>query len=245
MWYPNSDAGVRRLWGMGGYRTDPPRPTALRGPVEPGPQLHLPWTDFWGKDVEARALELARVWTKDYRDDPLLLGYFAGNDFPWWDENLFWHFLGRPWREKVASAGRLRWVINKTKLLLVELLERHYRKTGRPEQRLGDSSGGGADRILTPRQEADGALEAARSVLSGPQESRQPRRRLGRRPKVIDLFLTKLYDRYWKLISRAIGTPTRIILFSVSDPSTSTCLISFEWLGAGRRHIREHEHPAS
>src|SRR5262245_15122004 len=58
-----------------------------------GPQLHLPWTDFWGKDVEDRALELARVWTKDYRDDPLLLGYFAGNDFPWWDENLFWHFL--------------------------------------------------------------------------------------------------------------------------------------------------------
>ena len=80
-----------------------------------GPQLHLPWTDFWGKDVEARALELARVWTKDYRDDPLLS--VPGNDFPWWDENLFWHFLGRPWREKVASASRLRWVINKTKLL--------------------------------------------------------------------------------------------------------------------------------
>lgn len=176
-----------------------------------GSSLSVPWVDLWSPDVEQTAFQLAEELTAPWREDPLLVGYFADNENPWWDETLFGHHLSVPWRARADGRGDGDWVINQTKLRLFDIMNRYYE--GRLDRLNQDWEFAG---FLEGAESVDGVDWQSRPLTSF-EDLREPvelRRRLGRRPAVIDLFIAEVSDRYGELVAGALraADPNHLVL---------------------------------
>lgn len=143
--------------------------------LELGRNSQFHWFDPFDPAMEAKTQRLAEELTAPYRNDPLLIGYYSDNEVGWWNSPLFLWYLKGPWE-------------NHTKRVLWNLLYSHY--DGRWERLLAD---------WVPQ----GSLSSFEDLkLAGAQLKLRPG---GRGIRLVDRFMYLCAQRYYQLMSRAIG----------------------------------------
>lgn len=180
-----------------------------------GSSASIPWTDMWDRDLEERVMSWGREWTEGWRADEMLIGYFPDNEMSWWDETVFAFHLAQSWREKIAAEGGEAWKENHAKLRLFRLFEREYASSldrlkedweipEYSERTEKGEDGKDFTKRVPQRIESFGDLRGPVAL----------KRRLGRCPRVVGLFMAELYDRYGELMHRAIkgADPDHLLL---------------------------------
>ena len=171
-----------------------------------GASAAIPWVDMWDPALEESVRRMARRMTARWRESRMLIGYFPDNEMSWWDTNIFDYHLGLPWRGKIDTGKVEAWKENATKLKLVGMFRETYGGDfGRflaeweiPEFRVWTEKDEAGEEVKRRERQRVRSFDD----LKGPVHLR---RRLGRRPKVIDAFMEALYDRYGELMRRAIS----------------------------------------
>jgi len=180
-----------------------------------GSSAGIPWVDLWDPELEKSLNGWAREWTEKWKGDRQLIGYFYDNENGWWDETLVNYFMGMPWREQVDEGEKPAWKYNRTKMKLVEIMEKQY---GGDIGRFREDWMVPPFRIFTEDgkdgKKVDRKVPQKVEKLADLREPVQIRRKLGRRPAVIDLFMEALYDRYGELMHHAMkgADPNHLLL---------------------------------